>query len=107
MPYRTTLACVRLSSTAGTDAIRLCASFILSFHFDASIDATNWRAEQALRPAIVTRKVCGGNRSWNGADTHQILASVIRIMAQRQLNPHSVLASLRHARSLHVATELD
>ena len=26
------------------------------------IDATNWRAEQAIRPAVVIRKVCGGNR---------------------------------------------
>jgi len=32
-----------------------------------AIDATNWRAEHALRPAVVTRKVCGGNRS--GAHT--------------------------------------
>ena len=30
------------------------------------IPATNWRAEQAIRPAVVTRKVCGGNRTWNG-----------------------------------------
>jgi Transposase IS66 family len=31
---------------------------------DATIDATNWRAEQALRPAVVNRKVPGGNRTW-------------------------------------------
>jgi hypothetical protein len=36
---------------------------------DPSIDTTNWRAEQALRPAIVTHKVCGGNWSWHGADS--------------------------------------
>lgn len=80
---------------------------IWSFLFDPSIDATNWRAEQALRPAIVTRKVCGGNRSWNGADSQQILASVIRTTSQRQLNPHSVLASLLHARTPHVAVHLN
>ena len=47
---------------------------------DASrtIDATNWRAKQAVRPAVVTRKVCGGNRSPRGAAAQQILASVIR-----------------------------
>jgi hypothetical protein len=27
--------------------------------FDPTIDATNWRAEHAIRPAVVTRKVCG------------------------------------------------
>ena len=66
---------------------------------DASqtIDATNWRAEQALRPAVVTRKVCGGNRSPRGAHAQQILASVIRTAQQRQLAPQDVLVPLLHA----------
>ena len=80
---------------------------IWSFLFDPSIDATNWRAEQALRPAVVTRKVCGGNRSWHGAASQHILASVIRTTSQRQLNPHSVLASLLHTRTPQVAAELN
>jgi hypothetical protein len=33
---------------------------LFSFRFDPSLDATNWRAEQALRPAVVNRKVSGG-----------------------------------------------
>jgi transposase len=33
---------------------------LFSFLFAADIDATNWRAEQALRPAVVTRKVAEG-----------------------------------------------
>ena len=70
---------------------------IWTFLFDPSIDATNWRAEQAIRPAVVTRNVCGGNRSWAGADSQQILASVIRTTTLRDLNPHTVLASLVHA----------
>ena len=36
---------------------------VFLFLCDPSIDATNWRAEQAIRPAVVTRKVCGGNRT--------------------------------------------
>ena len=80
---------------------------IWTFLFDPSIDATNWRAEQAIRPAVVTRKVCGGNRSWAGADSQQILASVIRTTVQRDLNPHAVLASLLHARTPHVAVALN
>ena len=39
--------------------------------WDPSVDATNWRAEQAIRPAVVTRTVCGGNRTRRGADTQQ------------------------------------
>ena len=31
------------------------------------VEATNWPAEQAIRPAVVNRKSCGGNRSWHGA----------------------------------------
>lgn len=77
------------------------------FLFDPSIDATNWRAEQAIRPAVVTRKVWGGNRSWAGAESQQILASVIRTTTQRDLNPHVVLASLVHARTPHVAAALN
>jgi transposase len=71
-----------------------------TFLFDpTTIDATNWRAEQALRPAVVTRKVCGGNRSPRGAETQQILASVVRTAHQRQLDPHAVLVTLLRART--------
>jgi hypothetical protein len=36
---------------------------------------TNWRAEHALRPAVVAHKVCGGNRSDCGAHTHSFSLS--------------------------------
>jgi transposase len=72
---------------------------LFTFLYDpTAIDATNWRAEQALRPAVVTRKVCGGNRSPVGAETQQILASILRTAQQRQLNPHAVLVSMLQAR---------
>ena len=71
-----------------------------------AIDATNWRAEQAIRPAVVTRKVCGGNRSWRGAATQQTLASVIRTACQRQCNPHAVIVGLLRSPSPTVAPEL-
>ena len=35
---------------------------LFNFLRNPAIDATNWRAEQAIRSAVVTRKVCGGNR---------------------------------------------
>jgi len=78
-----------------------------SFLYDPAIDATNWRAEQAIRPAVVTRKVCGGNRSWTGAASQQILASVIRTTTQRQHHPHTVLADLLHARTPTAAVALN
>lgn len=80
---------------------------LFTFLYDSqAIDATNWRAEHAIRPAVVTRKVCGGNRSWRGATTQQTLASVIRTACQRNLNPHAVLVSLLRAPTPIVAPDL-
>lgn len=50
------------------------------------LDATNWRAEQALRPAVVNRKVWGGNRTESGAEAQQILMSVIVTCHQNNLD---------------------
>ena len=62
-----------------------------------TIDATNWRAEHALRPAVVTRKVCGGNRSVRGAHTQAVLASVLRTIQQRELDAATILPDLLRA----------
>jgi transposase len=53
------------------------------FLIDPTIDATNHRAEQALRPAVVNRKVWGGNRTWTGARTQGVLTSLLVTLAQR------------------------
>ena len=69
---------------------------VFLFLWDPSLDATNWRAEQAIRPAVVIRKVCGGNRTRKGADTQQVLASVVRTARQRHLDlPPLITAMLR------------
>jgi transposase len=68
---------------------------IFSFLFDPTLDATNWRAEQALRPAVVTRKMCGGgNRTARGAASQQVLASLLRTADQRGLDASAVLVEL-------------
>jgi transposase len=59
------------------------------------VQATNWRAEQAIRPAVVNRKNWGGNRTRHGADTQQILMSVIRTARQQNTNPVALLADLQ------------
>ncbi len=71
---------------------------VFLFLRDPSIDATNWRAEQAIRPAVVIRKVCGGNRTRKGADTQQVLSSVVRTARQRGLDLPSVIAEMLRAR---------
>lgn len=68
---------------------------IFSFLFDPTLDATNWRAEHALRPAVVTRKMCGGgNRTARGAQSQQVLASILRTADQRGLNATEIFVSL-------------
>jgi transposase len=70
---------------------------VLAFLWDPSVDATNWRAEHAIRPAVVNRKICGGNRTPRGAQTQQVLASVVRTARQRHLDLNHVFATLLRA----------
>jgi len=71
---------------------------VFSFLFDPTLDATNWRAEHALRPAVVTRKMCGGgNRTPRGAQTQQVLASILRTAQQRGLDSTATLTRLLQA----------
>ncbi len=62
-----------------------------------AVEATNWQAEQAIRPAVVTRKVCGGNRTPRGAQTQQMVASVLRTCSQQQRDPLELLAALQRS----------
>ncbi|HVZ49215.1 MAG TPA: IS66 family transposase [Gemmatimonadaceae bacterium] len=73
------------------------ASALFTFLGDPAVDATNWRAEHAIRPAVVMRKVCGGNRSAQGATTQQVLTSLLRTAHQRALDPTPILVTLLRA----------
>jgi transposase len=64
------------------------------FLIDPTIDATNYRAEQAIRPAVVNRKVWGGNRTWLGAQAQAILMSLIRTCGQRAVEPLPLLSMI-------------
>ena len=70
---------------------------VFLFLWDLSVDATNWRAKQAIRPAVVIRKVCGGNRTRHGADSQQVLASVVRTARQRDLDLPPLIATMLRA----------
>jgi len=41
------------------------------------VEPTNWEGEHAIRPAVVNRKVWGGNRTWAGARAQEVLMSVL------------------------------
>ncbi|MGH8735300.1 MAG: IS66 family transposase, partial [Burkholderiales bacterium] len=72
---------------------------MFTFLTEPGVQATNWRAEQALRPAIVNRKSWGGNRSWDGARTQQITMSVIRTARQQGIDPLELMAGAQHSRA--------
>ena len=67
------------------------------FLIDPLIDATNWRAEQAMRPAVVNRKVWGGNRTWRGAEAQAILISLTVTLQQRGYDALDWFAAARRA----------
>lgn len=67
------------------------------------VEATNWRAEQAIRPAVVNRKVWGGNRTPHGAGTQQVLASLLRTCQQQGRDPTAILAELLRSPTPKVA----
>ncbi len=72
---------------------------LFTFLTQPGVQATNWRAEQALRPAIINRKSWGGNRSLNGALTQQITMSVIRTARQQNIDPVKLMASAQRTRA--------
>jgi transposase len=55
----------------------------LVFLHDAELPPTNNHAEQMLRPAVITRKVGGCNKTLRGVLVHSVLASVI-VTCKRQ-----------------------
>jgi transposase len=67
---------------------------LFTFLYEPGLPATNWMAEQALRPAVVNRKVWGGNRTWMGARHQEVLMSVLRTSRQQHENPVTTLADL-------------
>src|SRR6266568_3196953 len=58
------------------------------------VQATNWRAEHAIRPAVVCRKAWGGNRTWTGAETWQVLVSLLATAHLQRRDPVALLVPL-------------
>jgi transposase len=72
------LACGRRAGANQTLANHIHRHFAEWFLFltDARVPSSNFEAEQAIRPAVVNRKVWGGNRTESGAQAQGILTSV-------------------------------
>jgi transposase len=53
------------------------------FLINPAVPATNYRGEQAMRPAVVNRKVWGGNRTEAGAEAQAVTMSVLQTCKQQ------------------------
>ncbi|MGH6887165.1 MAG: IS66 family transposase, partial [Geminicoccales bacterium] len=73
--------------------------YMFTFLTEPGVQATNWRAEQALRPAIINRKSWGGNRTPKGARTQQITMSVIRTARQQDVDPVELMIEAQRQRA--------
>jgi transposase len=67
---------------------------MFTFLYCPGLEATNYRAEQAIRPMVVTRKVWGGNRTPRGAHTQSVLVSILHTCRQQLRPTISVVARL-------------
>ena len=56
---------------------------LFTFLREPGLDATNWRAELAIRFGVILRKVWGGSRTWVGAQAQSVLMSVWRTCWQQ------------------------
>jgi transposase len=70
--------------------------YLFTFLYCPGLDATNHAAERAIRWMVIARKVWGGNRTWEGARTQQILVSVLRTCWQQGKDSFTRLVALLH-----------
>jgi transposase len=63
--------------------------FMFEFVANPDVDATNNRAERAIRPCVIARKVSGGSRSERGAEIYAILMSIVLSL---KLNGKSIMS---------------
>jgi len=67
------------------------------------VDATNYRAEQAMRPAAVNRKVWGGNRTKAGAHAQSVLMTVLYTARQQARDSLALVADILRGRQVRLA----
>jgi transposase len=79
---------------------------LFSFLTIDGVDATNWRGEQGVRPAVVNRKVWGGNRTEQGAQTQGRLMTFLRTAHQQGADAIALMIDLARAPSSGVVAGL-
>ena len=67
---------------------------LFTFLKHPQVDPTNNLAERQLRPAVIVRKLPGGNRTEQGAHTHEILATLAVTVRQQGISFADVVRAL-------------
>lgn len=75
-------------------------SHLLRFLYVEGLDATNNHAERQLRPAVITRKTSGCNRTKGGAENHAILSSVLVTCRQQKRPILDYLVALQRSQDI-------
>jgi transposase len=76
---------------------------LFTFLREPGLEATNWRAELAIRFGVILRKVWGISRTWTGARAQSVLMSVWRTCWQRGRFPLDFLSQLLRGTSAALA----
>jgi transposase len=76
---------------------------LFAFLRQPGLDATNWRAELAIRFGVILRKVWGGSRTWAGARAQSVLMSVWRTCWQQGRSALDLLSQLLRGKSVALA----
>ena len=58
-------------------------AWLFEFVTNPKVEGTNNRAERALRPCVVARKISSGSRTWRGARVYEVLMSVLQSLRLR------------------------
>lgn len=72
---------------------------MFTFLYQEGVASTNWEAEQAIRPAVLARKLSGGSRTDRGATAHARLLTVLRSARQQGRDQFALLVEAFLSRS--------
>jgi len=67
---------------------------VLEFLHDPQVEPTNNRAERALRPAVIARKVSQCSKNQRGAETFAVFTSIIQTIRKKSLDLLETLVDL-------------
>jgi hypothetical protein len=77
---------------------------LLRFLDHDGLEATNNLAERELGPGVIARKLSAGNRTQAGAETHAVLASVLRTCRRQGRDILEMLGELLRQGPAHIVT---